>query len=80
MTSEKKYDVKLHQKARKTITWGTFGKRGDEPLKIKTISELSTPHIMAIRLTQHQISNEMKEYFANEIAYREEHPECNITE
>ena len=35
---------------RNSVVWGTYGKNGNEPLKYKTISELSSSHINNILL------------------------------
>ena len=79
MTSEKKFDLELHRRARKTLTWGTLGPQGNfKTHKMVKIADLSTPHIVAIRLTQHHINDTLKQHFANEIHYRELFPEANI--
>ena len=80
MNTKKKFDVELYKEVRQLKTWGSYGKRGDQPLVRKPVALLSTPHIMAIRLTQHQISNNMKKILADEIHYRELFPEEDIKE
>lgn len=52
------------------VIWGTRGVNGDQRVKFLPIKELSTPHIKAILETQHQISDDYKQLFNNEIVYR----------
>jgi len=42
------YDTELHKVQRDVLTWGTYGKNGDEPFKLKKISEMTTNHIKAV--------------------------------
>ena len=56
---------------RENITWGTFGKNGNEPLHYKSVSNMSTPHINAI-LSQYKLVEHLKELFEKEISYRNE--------
>ena len=56
---------------RENITWGTYGKNGDEPLHYKSISNMSTPHLNAI-LSQYKLVEHLKELFEKEILYRSE--------
>ena len=56
---------------RENITWGTYGKNGDEPLHYKSISNMSTPHLNAI-LSQYKLVEHLKELFEKEIFYRGE--------
>ena len=81
MTLEKKFDLVAHKEARLHVTWGTLGPNREHKTHVlKPIAQLSTAHIMAIRLTQHQISDGMKQHFANEITYRELYPKENISD
>ena len=56
---------------RNSVVWGTYGKNGNEPLKYKTISELSSSHINNI-LLEPKLEEYMKEIFEKEMAYRNE--------
>ena len=56
---------------RENITWGTYGKNGNEPLHYKSVSNMSTPHINAI-LSQYKLVEYLKELFEKEMAYRNE--------
>ena len=56
---------------RENITWGTYGKNGDEPLHYKFISNMSTSHINAI-LSQYKLEDYLKEVFEKEISHRNE--------
>lgn len=37
------------------LTWGTFGRTGDKPMKVKTLNSLDTGHLENILITQKQI-------------------------
>jgi hypothetical protein len=39
------YDNEPHEVQAKVLTWGTYGKNGDQPLQHVSISEMSTAHI-----------------------------------
>lgn len=39
------YDNEPHEVQSKVLKWGTYGKRGDQPLQHVSISEMSTAHI-----------------------------------
>lgn len=40
------------QKAWNTLTWGSFGREGKGPCKLRTLGELDTDHLEAILITQ----------------------------
>jgi hypothetical protein len=42
------YDDEPHEVQREVITWGTYGKHGDQPLTRKTIASMETEHIQAV--------------------------------
>lgn len=44
--------------AKKIATWGTYGKDGKGPLKIKKLKNLKTDHLQAILRTQHHIKTD----------------------
>ena len=56
---------------RENITWGTYGKNGNEPLHYKSVSNMSTNHINAI-FSQYRLADYLKEVFEKEISYRNE--------
>ena len=56
---------------RENITWGTYGKNGNEPLHYKSVSNMSTNHIKAI-LSQYRLADYLKEVFEKEIFFRSE--------
>ena len=56
---------------RENITWGTYGKNGDEELHYKPISNMSSNHINSI-LSKIKIAEYMKELFEKEISHRNE--------
>ena len=56
---------------RENITWGTYGKNGDEELHYKPISKMSSNHINSI-LSKIKLADYLKELFEKEMAYRNE--------
>ena len=56
---------------RENITWGTYGRNGNEPLHYKSVSNMSTNHINAI-FSQYRLADYLKEVFEKEISYRNE--------
>ncbi len=42
------YDTEPHSVQRDVLTWGTYGKNGDESLTYKKISEMTSNHIKAV--------------------------------
>ena len=56
---------------RENITWGTYGKNGDEELHYKPISNMSSNHINSI-LSKIKLADFLKELFEKEILYRNE--------
>lgn len=59
-----------HDIIRETFVWGTYGKKGDQPLKYVTLMELTDNHIDAIIETQKNLRDYIKQVFLNEIEYR----------
>ena len=59
-----------HEEVREVFTWGSYGKRGDEPLTVRPLKELSPDHIGSILRTQHQLSEERRMMFINELVWR----------
>lgn len=56
---------------REHLTWGTYGKNGDEPLQRNPIKDLSSEHIQAILTNCGYISEIMKESLNKELEYRD---------
>ena len=65
------YSTDSFEILRENITWGTFGKNGDEELHYKSISNMSSNHIKSI-LSQYKLADYLKELFEKEMAYRNE--------
>lgn len=42
------YDTDIIEKIRENFLWGTYGKKGNEPLHYKTLSNMSNSHIKNI--------------------------------
>ena len=61
-----------HEKVREAITWGTYGKNGDQPLRQVKLSEMSNAHIQACLDTQPRMYPQYRTAMENELAYREE--------
>ena len=57
---------------REAISWGTYGKNGDQGLQRKAIKELSSQHIQAILTNCGYISKGLREVFERELVYRSE--------
>ena len=63
------YDDGDHNVRRDNLTWGSYGPKGDQPLTINTISEMSTAHLEAVIATQ-LLSPLYKETMQTEISDR----------
>lgn len=57
---------------RESLEWGSYGKRGDQPLTYKPISQLSNVHIKNI-VNDNVCENWFKSYLLEELAYRKKH-------
>jgi len=55
---------------RQELHWSTRGKDGDQPLVYKPLCELDTDHIQAILTTQTHIESWLRDYFKQELDYR----------
>lgn len=60
-----------HEKVREVVTWGTYGKNGDQPLHYKKLKDMETGHIQACLETQNMYPG-YKIAFKNELEYRNE--------
>lgn len=61
-----------HEKVRQYMKWGTYGKKGDQPLKWVKLAEMETDHIKACLRTQKQMPASYRESFETELKYRDE--------
>ena len=62
-----------HEVIRDAVTWGTFGKNGDESLKYVAISGMSTEHLQACLETQKaNMRSAMYRVMQDELEYRDE--------
>ena len=62
------------------MTWGTYGKNGDQPLKFVILRDMSDEHIQAILDTQKQISRFYRREFEKELRLRKKKPQLSIKE
>ena len=60
-----------HDKVREAITWGTYGKNGDQPMSFVKLCDMDTDHIKACIKGQ-PLHPQIKTAFKNELIYREE--------
>jgi len=63
------YDNEPHEIQRLVLTWGTYGKYGDEPYRRVTIAEMSLGHLVAVLETQSP-SSVLKECMEKEVRLR----------
>ena len=56
---------------RRSLHWGTYGPKGDQPKRYVPLAELSDDHIMAILDTQAQVQGQLREWFKEELRCRE---------
>ena len=55
---------------RDQVTWGTYGKNGDQPLRFVPVSEMSNDHIQAVLDTQKHMHPHLSEVLVMELEYR----------
>lgn len=79
---QKVYNCALNgcKPVREWLTWGTYGKSGNEPLKWVILKNMSDEHIQAILETQRQISNFYRKEFQKELTRRIKNPKLSIKE
>ena len=58
-----------HDIVRDLVKWGTYGKKGDQPLKYVSVAEMTTEHIEAV-LENCNIHPNLKIVFERELNYR----------
>lgn len=62
-----------HEAVREALTWGTYGKNGDEPYRQVTLSEMSDAHIQACLDTQTSMYLQIRTAMETELQYRKQH-------
>lgn len=71
------YEDVDHRTARDYISWGTYGPKGDQPLKFVLLRDMENDHIGAI-LDNGFADDNWKVFFENEIKYRMNKPVAYI--
>lgn len=66
------YSDDPHSEVRKVFTWGSFGIKGGQHLKMNTLEELSTDHIHNIIENITYIPSWFMDIFKRELVYRTE--------
>ena len=64
------HDDDTHEVIRESFKWGTYGKKGDQPLERKPLSLLHTEHIESILETQTHLKSHIVKVFEDELEYR----------
>lgn len=64
------WDTDVHVTIREALTWGTYGKNGDQPLRYIKLSEMETDHITACLDTQSGMYPQIRSAMENELKYR----------
>ena len=64
------YSNNIHEKKRTVMEWGTYGPKGDQPLKYVKLMDMSLDHIQAILDNVPNIRPAFKECFEAELEYR----------
>lgn len=60
----------LHEDIREGFSWGTYGIKGDQPLKYVFLKNMDTSHIEAILETQKRVPEYMRDVFKDELEWR----------
>ncbi|CAB4222383.1 hypothetical protein UFOVP1655_91 [uncultured Caudovirales phage] len=64
------HDDDTHEVIRESFKWGTYGKKGDQPLVLIPLKSLDTEHIEAILETQTHLKSHIVKVFEDELEYR----------
>lgn len=64
---------------RRNMTWGTNGKKGDEPFKLLILCDMDTDHIEAILKTQ-PIGPQYRAWFERELQWRKDNEKAKEDE
>jgi len=59
-----------HEKVRESVTWGTYGINGDQPMKKVKLSEMDTDHIQACLDNVPRMYPQYRTAMENELEYR----------
>jgi len=59
-----------HLVVREKVTWGTYGKEGDQPLSYIAISNMETEHLQAVLDTQKRMYPQVRDLMQAELEYR----------
>lgn len=68
------------KKVRDWMTWGTYGKNGNQPLKWVILKNMSDEHIQAILDTQFHIGGFYRRHFNKELQLRKKYPKFSVKE
>ena len=60
-----------HNAVRDAAEWGTFGQRGNQPLRYVKIKHMDTDHLKAVLDTVHQLHPNLRTAMEDELNYRE---------
>ena len=61
-----------HERVREVLSWGTFGKNGDEKYHLVKLMDMDTAHIKACVATQPLMHPHIAQAFKDELVYRGE--------
>ena len=59
-----------HKEVRELFRWGSFGREGNEPKKVRFLKDLEPDHIYNILHTQTHLSRVQQLMFVEELVYR----------
>jgi len=59
-----------HEAVREALTWGTYGKNGDQPLKYVKLSDMETDHIKACLDNVPTMYPQIRTAMKQELTYR----------
>lgn len=65
------WDDEPFDKVRTALEWGTYGKKGDQPLSYVRLCDMETDHIRAVLDTAKSIAPQFKEAMITELEYRQ---------
>ena len=63
----------LHSIVREFVTWGTYGKAGDQPLSYIAIADMETEHLEAVLDTQKNMYPQVRDLMQAELEQRNEY-------
>ena len=77
LRSVEDFNIFNHIDRREVVTWGTYGKNLDQPLRYVYLKDMSDIHIINV-LMNCSLAEEMKELFSMELYFRLNNPEYSI--